>query len=224
MRKVVSIVVASMAFFFLSFTSSMAEFQAGISGSVSAFKASGSETEGTEVNTDEEHGQFQYPSIFLEYNAGRVSIGLDLIPGAVESEETARTDYNVTTGGTGAAESGNDGGLTGLTNTVKVEISRHVTLYALVPIMDIGAFARIAVMRADVKTRENLGTGSTYPDTSLEGASLSLGYQHDTDGFFARAEVGYTNYATMKVTSSNSHIVEASVDGSWARISIGRTF
>ena len=33
--------------------------------------------------------------------------------------------------------------------------------------MDTGAFIRAAVMRADVATKESLGTGSTYPDTNM---------------------------------------------------------
>ena len=46
MRKVVSIVVASMALFFLSVTSSIAEWTAGISVSHGLYEASGSETMG----------------------------------------------------------------------------------------------------------------------------------------------------------------------------------
>ena len=41
---------------------------------------------------------------------------------------------------------GNDGGDgTGVTNTASVELSQHVSLYALVPIMDTGAFVRAAI-------------------------------------------------------------------------------
>ena len=58
----------------------------------------------------------------------------------------------------------------------------------------------------------------------MKGASLSLGYQHDTDGFFIRGEVGYTDYEGITVQSNTTNKVEVDVDGGWARISIGHTF
>ena len=119
---------------------------------------------------------------------------------------------------------GNDGCNTSVTNTAKVEISQHISLYALVPIMDTGAFIKAAVIRADVATKENLATGSTYPDTDMKGASLSIGYQYDFDAAFVRAEVGATEYDTVSATSSAGHKVTADVDGDWARISIGKSF
>ena len=219
MKKIIAIVLAVSSLFFLTATKVLAEWSAGVSVSSGVYEASGTETSGTESEkaTAREHAQFTYPSIFLEYNLGRVSFGLDVIPGTVTTEEQARTDNGV--GDTGIT-TGNDI----ITNKASVRLSRHVSLYALVPIMDTGAFARIAVMRVDVETKESLGTGSTYPDTNMEGASLSLGYQHDTDAVFVRAEVGYSDYEGITVTSSTSNKVDVDVDGAWARISIGRTF
>ena len=224
MKKIIAVVVAVSSIFFLTVTKTLAEWSAGVSVTHGVYEADGQETEDGEINkATAEEGRFTYPSLFLEYNLGRLSIGLDVIPGSVTTEEQARTDYNV-----GAClvscTTGNDGGDTGVTNKVSVELSGHVGLYALVPITDIGTYARVAVMRVDVETKENLGTGSTYPNTTMEGASLSLGYQHNVDVAFFRAEVGYTEYEGVKVTSSNSHIVEADVEGQWARISIGKTF
>ena len=219
MKKIIAIVLAVSSLFYLTATKVLAEWSAGVSVSSGVYEASGTETSGTESEkaTAREHAQFTYPSIFLEYNLGRVSFGLDVIPGTVTTTEQARTDNGV--GDTGIT-TGNDI----ITNKASVGLSKHVSLYALVPIMDTGAFARIAVMRVDVETKETLGTGSTYPDTSMQGASLSLGYQHDTGGGFLRAEVGYTEYEGIKVTSTNSHIVNADVEGTWGRISIGKTF
>lgn len=218
MRKIVSIVVALMALFFLSFTSSMAEWTAGVSVSHGAYEAGGSESEDGEKNTAKrEEAAFTYPEIFFEYNLGRVSLGLGVIPGSVSTNEQTRTDINV--------DAGNDGGTSGVTNKVSVELSRHVSLYALVPITDIGTFARLQVMRVEVETKESLGTGSKYPDTHMTGASLSLGYQYDTAGGFIRAEVGYTDYEGISVSASNTNnTVEGDVDGQWGRISIGRSF
>ena len=37
-------------------------------------------------------------------------------------------------------------------------------------------------------------------------------------------KIGYSIYENMSVTSSNSHKVEADIEGGFARISIGRSF
>ena len=87
-----------------------------------------------------------------------------------------------------------------------------------------GHLDKLQIMKVDVATNDSLGTGSTYPDTNMDGASFSLGYQYDTDGVFIRAEVGYTDYGKISVTSTSSNKVDANVDGHWARISIGKTF
>lgn len=225
MKKIIAVVLAVSSIFFLTATKVLAEWSAGISVSSGVYQAEGTETSGTESETNKgsEEAQFTYPSIFLEYNTGRVSFGLDVIPGSVTAEEQARTDTGV---GDGSLTTGNDV----ITNKVSVEFSRHVSLYALVPITDIGAFARVQIMRVDVETKETLGSGSTYPDTTMNGASLSLGYQHDTGGAFVRAEVGYTDYENITVTSTTAttgstyNKVDADVDGTWARISIGKAF
>ena len=224
MKKIIAIVLAVSSLFLLTASKVLAEWSAGVSVSHGNYEASGTETlkSSSKKTSKAEEGQFTYPSIFLEYNLGRVSLGFDVIPGSVTTEEQARTDYN---NSAGVPCTGNDACGTGVTNKASVELSRHVSLYALVPITDIGAFARVQIMRVDVETKESLGTGSTYPDTHMTGASLSLGYQHDTGGAFVRAEVGYTDYEGISVTSSNTaNKVEAEVDGTWARISIGKTF
>ena len=224
MKKIIAIVLAFSSIFFLTATKTLAEWSAGVSASVGHFKATGQESEDGEANktvsTNTLEGKFGYPSLFVEYNTGMVLIGLDVIPGSVETSEVGRTDINNSDGIT----TDNDGGVTGVTNTAKVEISQHISLYALVPIMDTGAFIRAAVIRADVATKEVLGTGSVYPDTDMKGGSISLGYQYDFDSAFVRAEVGVTEYDTVSATSDNGHKVTADVDGDWARISIGKSF
>ena len=223
MKKIIAIGLAVSSIFFLTTSKVLAEWSAGVSANVGVYEADGQEKEDGELNlATAEDAKFSHPSLFVEYNFGRVSIGLDVIPGSVTTEENSRTDMNI--GDKGLA-TGNDGAGAGITNKVSVELSRHVSLYALVPITDIGAFARVQIMRMDVETNDSLGSGSIYPDTHMTGAALSLGYQHDTGGAFVRAEVGYTDYDVISVKASNTaNTVTADVDGGWARISIGKTF
>jgi len=220
MKKIIAIVLAVSSIFFLTVSKTLAEWSIGASVTHGVYEADGKETqEGeNEINKHREEGAATYPSLFVEYNAGLVSLGLDVIPGSVTTEEQARTDNGV---GVAGLTTGNDV----ITNKVAVEFSRHVSLYALIPITGIGTFARVAVTRMDVQTKETLGTGSIYPDTTMEGASISLGYQYNTDGVFVRAEVGVTDYGNVKVKATNTaNTVEADVEGAWGRISIGKTF
>lgn len=227
MKKIIAIVLAVSSLFFLTATKVLAEWSAGVSMTQGLFAATGKETTAVdgEINTlpstNLVEGKFTFPSVFVEKKISIVSIGLDLIPGSVDTEEQARTDYNCT-----PLCTGNDGGSTGITNKASVSISQHVSLYALVqPLTDIGAFVRVAVIRADVETKESLGTGSTYPDTTMRGKSLSIGYQHNFDSFFVRAEVGRSSYDTIKVISSAGHTVVADLDGEkWGKISIAKSF
>ena len=225
MKKIIAIVLAFSSIFFLTATKTLAEWSAGVSASVGHYTATGEEIEDGETNktvsTNTLEGKFGYPSIFVEKSFGRVSIGLDVIPGSVETTEIGRTDYNIEPG---QVCTGNDGCNTSVTNTAKVEISQHISLYALVPIMDTGAYIRAAAIRADVSTKENLGTGSTYPDTDMRGASISIGYQYNFEAAFVRAEYGVTDYDPVSAISNSGHKVTADVDGDWARISIGKSF
>ena len=224
MKKIIAIVLAVSSLFFLTVSNALAEWSAGVSVSHGDYKASGTETlkESGKITKSSENGQFTYPSIFLEYNLGRVSLGLDVIPGSVSTEEVSRTDYNNVKG---VPCTGNDGCGTGVTNKASVELSRHVSLYALVPIMDTGSFVRAAVMRADVNTKETLNTGSTYPDKRIYGGTIGLGYQHDFGAGYVRAEVGHSEYEKLSLTSTNAdNKVSADLDGNFGRISIGRSF
>ena len=157
MKKIIAIILATSSLFFLTVSNTFAEWSAGLSLNKGGYEADGSETENGEKNTAPSgslKGEFNYPTIFVEYNTGTVSIGLDYIPGEVETEESSRTDYNCT-----PLCTGNDGGASGVVNKAKVGFKNHVTLYALVPVMDTGAFVRAGVIRVDVETKETLNTG-----------------------------------------------------------------
>ena len=229
MRKIVSIVVASMALFFVSFTSSMAEWSAGVSVTHGLYEGDGSETLRTGSGADtnkasrgktslREEAQFTFPSIFVEYNAGPVSIGLDVIPGSVTSEEASRTD-------TGVGDLGLTTGNDIATNKASVSISDHMTLYALVPIMETGAFIKAGISRMDVATDETLQTGSSYGNVdNVKGTHVGFGYQHAAGAGFIRAELGYSQYDSVSLTSAGQNTVEAEIRGGFAKISIGTSF
>ena len=77
----------------------------------------------------------------------------------------------------------------------------------------------------DVESKESLATGSTYGNKEgVQGIHYGLGYQHDTDGYFVRAEIGYSKYDNISLRSNTGNTVEADIQGGFARISIGRSF
>ena len=225
MKKIIAVVIASTTLFFYGVTNSMAEWTAGISVSHGEYSADGEENRNGSIThaNDLAAKEVTYPTIFFEKAFDYASVGISIIPAKQESEEASRTDYNCIERSTDCT--GNDGTTGSVTNTAKVKLSQHVTLYTIVPIMDSGVFARAGIQSVNVKTKENLATGSTYPDTHMNGASLSVGYQHDIDGVFIRAEVGHTRYESITVKASNTaNKIDADIDGGFARISIGRSF
>ena len=79
----------------------------------------------------------------------------------------------------------------------------------------------------DVITKENLGTGSTYGNTSVDGTTMSVGYNKDFDnGMFARLEGTYMEFGGTSLTSSSGSqkIAIDNLDGVTGKISVGKSF
>lgn len=226
MRKIISILMTSAVLFFFGVTGSMADWAVGLTVTHGEYSATGEENENGEINkSNTQKMGATYPTIFVERAMDNgMSVGLDIIPGSVSSNEASRTDFNV--GASTVAEAGNDGGTGSITNKASVDLSQHVTLYAVVPLMDTGAFARAGVLHVLVETKEDLATGSKYPDERIYGATVGLGYQHDTDAGFIRIEVGHTKYEeiSLKSETNSSNIVKADLEGTFGKISIGKSF
>ena len=117
MRKIISILITSTVLFFFGVTGSMADWSAGLSVTHGEYTADGEENEGGEIAKKTGAIGVTYPIVFLEKELDNgISVGLDIIPKSMASEEATRTDYNV---GAGNAETaaqqttGNDGGTTG---------------------------------------------------------------------------------------------------------------
>ena len=226
MKKIIAIVLAVSSLFFVMVSKSLAEISLGISGTAGVYEATGTEKlSGGRTNSSSEYTSFGYPTIFAEYNVGPASVGLEMIAGSVTTEEEQRTDYNTSEPGGSNVCTGNDFCGSSGTNKASVEVSRHITLYGLLPIMDSGAYIKAGLSRMNVETKESLATGSTYGDVSgVGGEHVSLGYQHNTDGGFVRLEVGYSAYDNVSATSSTGHVVDVDIEGGFARLSFGRSF
>ena len=91
-------------------------------------------------------------------------------------------------------------------------------------------FVKAGIIEADVITRDILGSGSQYGNTSLSGDFFGLGVEKNLEeqGIFVRLEGAITQFDTVKLTNTNSEntntIDITDMDGATATISIGKTF
>tara|TARA_B100000965_G_scaffold91211_1_gene74293 strand:- start:262 stop:957 length:696 start_codon:yes stop_codon:yes gene_type:complete len=195
----------------------------GISAAHGGFYGEGTEDEeGNETGEDDvtEAGAFtaNFGSVFVEYDFGPISLGVDYIPNAIE------TPKNLNTQGT-------------LKNTVMAEFKNHTTAYAIIPVPLGGLYLKAGAIYVDVKSIETLETGGSYPDTDTTGITAGLGYAVEAgNGVSVRAEILAAQYDKLSVKnsvenpdriSSDDVATVVSVDemmAASARISIIKTF
>ena len=114
-------------------------------------------------------------------------------------------------------------------------IADHYTVYGMVGLGDSPAFVKIAHSEADAQTEETISnmqtansitrTNSNYPDTTLKGYHISIGTEVEAGPVTMRAEFGASDYDEMKVNSSSGgNTVTVNADGTFARLSIVKSF
>ena len=220
MKKLSLIIISGM---YLFATSAFAEIgvNIGISGSSGIFGATAKETHsGTGTTTQDSASEIAavaYGSIFLEKELGMFTIGVDYVPTPFESEtaETAKQD-DQTANPTAAVK-------TVVTNKVQVDLTDLTTVYVGMNVTE-NAYVRVGYASMDVETNEDLGTGSTYGNTSLDGTVYGVGYQKDLDAVFVRVEGTYLDFDGVTLTSNDNTITLKNLDGITGKISIGKSF
>ena len=205
-----------------SFASASAEIgvNIGISGNAALFAATATEldtgTHGTTTDGDEKDSESDflgaaYGSVFIEGEMGPILLGVDFVPSSLDTE-TSTNEVQ-------------DGGSV-VTNTVKVSFNDLTTAYVGLKIME-NAYVKVGAVTVDLVTEENLGTGSTYGDTSVDGSMIGVGVGHTMDnGIFLRAEATYMEFDSVSLTSSSGSqkITLNSLDGVSGKVSIGKSF
>ena len=205
----------------------------GITVTAGAYRASGSETEGTTAGTKEKSSEevvmgVGYPSIFVEYSieqAMGLTLGIDYVPDTLSTEATSRKDCN--SASYDEAGTGTDSGLCTQTNTVDADFEDLITVYVSMPIPGTNAFVKAGMKTVDVITKESLDTGSAYNDTDLDGVMFGFGWTAEVgEGVFIRASADYTDFDDLSLTSTTNtdNKIEASLEGVSASLSIGKSF
>ena len=229
MKKITIAVLATL--FSYSIASAELGVSIGVSGQVGVFSASGTESEKLEKQSEDAHGVAGYTSFFIEKKLSflpgplsRLSIGFDHVADTLSSEEvsTVRTDI------TGAADT--SGYIPGvgatITNKAKIDFEDLNTTYLAFNVTD-NLYVKTGWVTVDVITKETLGTGSTYGNTSVDGTMLGIGFALNKDnGLFMRFEANHVEFDNAKVTASNTdNFVEMkNLEGAMGKISVGKTF
>ena len=196
----------------ISSAANSADISYGLSASITTINASGTETENTEKTNASVSNDTVIGSIFVENNFGSFSVGLDYIPFSadVSSREKTRTDTETSVGGTATTTS------TSRTQKAQAEISNHITLYAVKPVGE-KLFLKAGIVQVDVKSKESLGTGSSYGDETVNGGLIGIGVQGDK----VRFSLEYTNYESISLTSktNSDNKVSADIDTTQLKLS-----
>lgn len=212
-----------------SFSIVSAEIGVRIGGSVEVgeFTTSGFENENSEVSeTKTEKGFVGLGSYFIEGQLGflpgplkRISIGYSTVPHKLSTGTSSRNSTDLGLGNPNSASR--------VDNSVSAEISNYDTLYATVNITD-WLFVKYGTLDMDVKTTENLETGSAYGNFTTSGTVWGVGLHHQTDsGFFGRVEWNDTEIDGKSLTSTtnaDNSVTLKEMTGDTAKISFGKAF
>ena len=216
------------------FSSASAELgvNIGVSGQVGVFQATGTESEALERTSEEAVGVAGYTSFFIEKKLtflpgplGRLTVGFDHVPETLSSEEASTIRDDIV----GAADTSGyvqGAGVNGVTNTVKLDFEDLDTTYIAFNITD-NLYIKTGAVTVDIITKESLGTGSTYGNTSVDGTMYGIGFSMNRDnGLFMRFEANHTEFDNAKVTASNTaNFVELNnLEGAMGKVSIGKSF
>ena len=217
MKKLLLTLVLS-AFYISS--ASAVSMSVGVSGQAGIFAASAKESTGTkQKGSGSEHGSAGWGSIFLEGQFNKLIIGVDYVPGALETDttETAKSDKGVT-----AVTP------TTVTNKIQVDFENLTTVYIGAMLND-NFYVKAGGVAVDVITNESLGTGASYGNTDLSGTMLGIGYHNSNDnGTFFRFEGNYMSFdgTSLKATgtAADNTIELKNLDGVSGKVSLGKTF
>ena len=219
MKKLIS---AIFGFALICFSADAVERKIGLTAALTDFESTGTETmkSNSDKTSTEISEKVVVPSLFFEITSDAgLGIGIDFIPGDAElgSKSKAKVDIDTDDAADNAG-----------TNKASAEVSGHQTIYLRIPVK--AAFLKVGYVSADIETTENLETGTTYGNKSVNGTMVSLGFDRDlANGTFIRAEVAYTDYDDITLTGSAdtdgvSNKVDADVDATSLRLSVGKAF
>ena len=116
---------------------------------------------------------------------------------------------------------------TNRTNTVQVDFENLTSYYVSLLVTE-NMYVKAGFAEVDVETNEQLGTGSTYGNTSMDATLVGLGYNHTFDStMFVRIEGTYMSFddVQLSATNNNDNKIELNqLEGLTGSISVGKAF
>jgi len=117
-------------------------------------------------------------------------------------------------------------------NTASADVDSLTSIYAIKTLGTSGLFVKLGYAQADVVTKENLTSGSTYGNASVSGIIVGAGlHKEDDSGYFFRAAAEYIDYDSISLTGTQAggtatsfNTITADVDSTAFKISVGKTF
>ena len=216
------LITAIFGFALISFSADAVERKIGLTAALTDFESSGTETmkSSSDKTSTDISESVVVPSLFFEITSDAgLGIGIDFIPSEAELGSRSKAKVDIDTD-----DKADNAG----TNKASAEVSGHQTIYLRIPVK--AAFLKVGYVSADIETTENLETGTTYGNKSVNGTMVSIGFDRDLPrGTFLRAELAYTDYddITLKGSSDTDGVnnkVDADVDATSLRFSIGKVF
>ena len=168
-------------------------------------------------------------------------VGISYVPYTI-STDTTESKYssfgvcnnpgvacNTNTNDTSSKQNGRGTGEADITQKVQVDLNDMTTFYVAYH-HDMGVFIKAGVVQADLITNEVLQTNSKYGNTTLDGYTASIGYEHSlSNGLFIRGAADYTQFDTVALSSTGvganqNKVVIKNLSGPSGTLSIGKNF
>ena len=200
--------VGASAIVLASATSVMAfSYGIGLFGGATHLEATGTETTRTDTGqntgateTATEDGQGVVTSAYAQIQVGSGwTLGVDYIFGEVTLDGTSCGIVDQLAG----ALSGSPPAC----NYAEAILDNHLTLFVETPgFTPLGLFLKAGYSDMDVTTNEELMTGGTYGNASVNGAMYGIGFKHGDPqgGFQTKLEFQYTDYDRIELSSVSS--------------------
>ena len=220
-RKICKIFSVIAILFATSNAYSQDGFAVGISGSLVDIEASGKHTLRTSGKTDATgaaDNQTGIGSLFAEYTWNNITLGVDYIPGSADISNSVkqRDDTDFQDGDTTAG--------TSVSNKAQAVIEDHYGVYLSYPLYE-SFYAKLGFVQADIITNEDLGTGSSYGNETLDGYQFAFGVKSEmANDLFIKTEFFVTDYDDIKLTSDGSNTVEGDIDVRGVSLAVGYQF
>ena len=176
-------------------------------------------TKSTATEGEDAEAAYAMGSIFLEAAlSDQVSLGINYVPHSMETETATNTQNTNQNELAVDAEA---------VNTVSLSFEDLTTAYVMLNATE-NLYIKVGLMEVEAITKENLATGGSYGNATLEGISAGFGYNGDlANDMFFRLEANYMDFDGAEKTNSNDANKKIKVDGITGfggKISVGRSF